>query len=394
MAVIKVPKEVSESSNFLGDHAEFGRPLFAQLVPYAVHVAASIYDQRRDRLVSTRIFDELESLNTKSHDTLRSLNLPGSLQTLEKPLGLPPSLISHAEEIRQADALTRLQRSFADTEKLRASGISIFTEGKEALHAEKGEEDRLRMKYGTDRWTRSDSKAAAEKLYTQVAEIEGYLESAASSDELVKSKYRECEYFLRIMAGPDREISDFVPSNRRVTISPKLGVEVTKLRACLNNLNSLESRRRKKIESIREKVKNDDINTAILAEAARLEREYLGTQITPANFEDFIENRLARYNPDIDAVKTEFTEQEGLLEQIEAANVTFLSAKKGDSSSTSREQALQKLENAFFKYKEIIINIESGRKFYNDFIKIVGLFRDECRRFGYSRRSEALKLES
>jgi programmed cell death 6-interacting protein len=105
MAIAKVPKEVSTPSEFIGE-GEFGPPLFAKLVPFAVHVAASIYEERRDRLVNTNIIDELEILTTKIHDTLSSLNLPGSLQALEKPLGLPPSLTSHAEEIRQAYALS------------------------------------------------------------------------------------------------------------------------------------------------------------------------------------------------------------------------------------------------------------------------------------------------
>jgi programmed cell death 6-interacting protein len=394
MAIARVPKEVSEPSSFLGDNAEFGRPLFAQLVPFAVHVAASIYEERRDRLINTRIIDELENLSTKIRDTLCSLSLPGSLQALEKPLGLPASLLSHAEEIRQADALTRLQRSFTDTEKLRGLDVSIFTEGKEALHAEKIEDDRLRVKYGTDRWARPGSKSAAEKLYAQVAEIDGYLKSAASSDELVRSKYRECEDMLRIMSSTDRDIGNFVPSGRRVTIPPKLEEEAGNLRACLNNLNRLESRRRRKIESIREKAKKDNISSAILAEAARLEREYPGTQIAPANFEDFFEDRLTRYNTDVEAVEAELTEQENLLERLQAANAAFMSARKGDSSSKEREQALQKLENAFFKYKEIVSNIEVGRKFYNDLSKIVGRFRDECKSFSYTRRSEAAQLES
>merc|ERR1711977_377376 len=115
MAIAKVPKEISEPASFIGDKGEFGPPLFAKLVPFAVHVAASIYEERRDRLVNTKIID-----------TLSSLNLPGSLQALEKPLGLPPTLTSHAEEIRQADALNRLQRSFSDTAKLKASDDAIF----------------------------------------------------------------------------------------------------------------------------------------------------------------------------------------------------------------------------------------------------------------------------
>jgi programmed cell death 6-interacting protein len=393
MAAPKIPKEVSEPQAFVGDHGDFGPPLFAKLVPFAVHLAASIYEERRDRLVNTNIIDELEILTTKIHDTLRSLNLPGSLQALEKPLGLPPSLTSHAEEIRQADAITRLQRSFSDTAKLKASDEAIFSEGKELLETEASENKRLLMKYGTDRWSRPSSKEAAAKLYNQVTEIDGYLKSAANSDELVINKFRECEDMLRVLSSSDRDIGNFVPSSRRVAIPPKLEGEVSRLRNSLNEVNRLESRRRRKIEAIREKAKKDDINVFILAETARLEREYPNQVIVPAHFEDFFEERLKLYDPDLSGLKSEAEEQERLTQLLESANSSFVAARKGDTSSREREQALQRLENAYFQYKEIVSNLEVGRKFYNDLAKIVGRFRDACKAFVYERRDEAVRLE-
>lgn len=394
MAVAKIPKEVSDPSAFIGDKGEFGPPLFAKLVPFAVHVAASIYEERRDRLVNTNIVEELEILTTRIHDTLRSLNLPGSLQALEKPLGLPPTLTSHAEEIRQADALNRLQRSFSDTAKLKASDDAIFAEGKELLQAEASENQRLMAKYGTDRWTRPDSASAAPKLYSQVDEISGYLNSAANSDQLVISKFRECEDMLRILSSTDRDIGNFVPSSRRVAIPPKLEGEVSKLRNSLNEVSRLESRRRRKIEAIRDKAKKDDIGSSILTEAARLEREYPNQVVVPAQFEDFFEQRLTKYDADLAAMKAEAEEQENLLSQLEQANASFVAARRGDGSSREREIALQKLENAYFKYKEIVSNLEVGRKFYNDLAKIVGRFRDAVKTFVYERREEAMRMES
>ena len=393
MALPKVPKEVSEPGSFIGDQGEFGPPLFAQLVPFAVHVAASIYEERRDRLVNTSIVDELEILTTKLHDSLASLNLPGSLQALEKPLGLPPTLTSHAEEIRQADALTRVQRSFSDTARLKSSDEAIFQEGRELLQSEAAENQRLLMKYGSDRWSRPDSKTAAAKLYAQVDEIDGYLKSAASSDELVISKFKECEDMLRILASSDRDIGNFVPSSRRVAIPPKLEGEVSRLRNCVNEFSRLESRRRRKIEALREKARKDDINSSILNEAARLERETPSQTIEAAHFEGFFEKRLARYDTDLEALKSEAEEQDRLTTKLQEANSSFLAARKGDTSSREREQALQKLENAYFKYKEIVSNLEVGRKFYNDLAKVVGRFKDGCKSFLYERREEAVRLE-
>lgn len=68
MANARVPKELSEATSMLGDRSELGHPLFAKLVPYSVHVAASIYADRRDRLINQNIIAELETLTAKIHE--------------------------------------------------------------------------------------------------------------------------------------------------------------------------------------------------------------------------------------------------------------------------------------------------------------------------------------
>ena len=65
MATAKRPLEIIDPSKSLGPSGSLGQPLFLRLVPYAVHVAANIYAEKRDRLINTKIIDELEGL---THD--------------------------------------------------------------------------------------------------------------------------------------------------------------------------------------------------------------------------------------------------------------------------------------------------------------------------------------
>ena len=395
MVAAKVPKEVSNSQDMLSEHGgELGKPLFAKLVPYSVHVAASIYADRRDRLVNNTIIAEFEALNQRIHETLASLNLPGSLQALEKPLGLPPGLASHAEEIRQANGVHRLHATIADTEKLKATNRNTYQEGVDLLRKEAGEDEAARRKYGTDRWNRQAAKDALPKLYKQVDDIDGYLKQAASSDRMVQERLRENENLIRLLGGTDRDLEDYVPSSRRAAVTAKVEREVNTLRASLNEVSRLESRRRKKTETLRSKAKDDDVNPDLLREAARLEREYPMQPVAASQFESLFDERLKKYDVDQQDLKREESEQDRLLQRVKEVNTSFQNAKKGDSSSTEREQALQKLENAFTSYKEIMRNLEVGRKFYNDLSAITTRFRDECRNFVYTRRTEAQNLES
>ncbi len=258
MVAAKPPEEVQDGISMLGEGLPFGRPLFAKLVPYAVHVAARIYVERRDRVVNQGIIAELDAMTARLRDLLSSLNLPGSLQALEKPLGLPSSLVFKAEELRQQDAMYRLKRSMDDTAKLKTNDKAIYVEGVELLKAEKVEDDSARAKYGTDRWSRQPSDAAGQKLWAQSAEVEGYLKSAASSDDLVHKKMRESERVLGVLTGTNRDLESYVPSSRRATLTPQIESEVGRLRTCLNEVSRLESRRKRKIEALREKARSDD----------------------------------------------------------------------------------------------------------------------------------------
>lgn len=399
MAVARVPPQIAKPFDFLGDRAEFGPALFSRLVPFSVHVAISIYEERRDRTVDQNIIQELETLNDNIHALFSSIGLPGSLQALEKPLGLPPSLVQHAEELRQSDAIGRLHQSFAGIDKLRAADLDIFTEGTSALAAENEEDQKLRRRFGTDRWTRPESQVDAQgaKLWGHAAEIEGYLASSASSDGVVRDKFAANEHLLRILCGSDSDLMGFVPSSSQRDTSPELKPSVTKLRSAYNEVLRLESRRRKRVETLRANARRDDIKPDILKEAARLERTYPSTAIVPAHFEVFFEKRLdALYEPELEALDKEAAEQDRLLKEVEQCNMEFESQKRryGDRGSREREQALQKLDGAYFKYKEIVNNLEVGRKFYNDLHKIVGQgFRDVVKGWVAQRRMEARALE-
>lgn len=398
MAVARVPAEIANPTEYLGDHADFGPPLFSKLVPYSVHVAVSIYEERRDRLVNQNIIQELEVLNDKLHGILSSLNLPGSLQALEKPLGLPGTLVQHAEEIRQADALSRIPRSFTDIDKLRSSNRAIFEEGKSLLATEEEEDQGLRMKYGTQRWGRPPSKEDTQgvKLWKQATDVEGYFASSTSSDAVVREKYFAVESTLSILVGSDRSLMDAIPQSRKTEVPETLKPALGRLRGAFNDIQRLESRRRRRAEALRDKAKADDIKPDIMKEAARLERTYPNTQIVPAHFEDFFEKRLdSMYEADLAQIEKEAAEQNKMLADVTRANRDFEAQKKtaGDRGNREREAALQTLDNAYYKYKEIVSNVEVGRKFYNDLSKIVGSFRDRCRDWVGERRKEARALE-
>lgn len=313
---------------------------------------------------------------------------------MEKPLGLPPTLVSHAEEMRQQGGLSALRRSIEDTAKVKTNDKGLYQEAVDLLATEKEEDDNSRMKYGTERWTRKPSEKAAEKIYTTANDINGYFASAQNSDNLVERKVKDSEAIFRVLTGTNRDLEHYVPSSRRAAIPPELEQQTVRLRGCLSEVGRLENRRRRRIQTLKDKARADDISQALVRETARLERESPMQVIQASQFEELFEEKLHLYDADKEMVAQEQHDQDQIAAQVREANRAFIKAQHGDASSKEREKALQDLENGYLKYKEILSNLEVGRKFYNDLAKHVGRFRDDSKAFVQQRRVEASQLEA
>lgn len=60
--------------------------------------------------------------------TLRSLNLPYSLEALERPIGLPPSFLKKAEEVRLEQGPERIESYLENVELLARRALAVLDE--------------------------------------------------------------------------------------------------------------------------------------------------------------------------------------------------------------------------------------------------------------------------
>lgn len=54
------------------------------------------------------------------------MHLPASLDALSQPIGLPPSLLTKAEQVRQEDGPNRLKKMFKDVKMLSDQGHTLI----------------------------------------------------------------------------------------------------------------------------------------------------------------------------------------------------------------------------------------------------------------------------
>ncbi|KAK9449031.1 BRO1-like domain-containing protein [Limtongia smithiae] len=393
------PNDVSDAMAALQTD-KYGEPLFAKLVPFAAHQAASIYDDRRDTLVTQLVIRKLDTLTVQLHDVLARLGLPGALQAIEQPVSLPPTLLAHAEEIRARGGFDAMRESVEDVRSLYYVASSICSNIAEALQAEQRDDDSLRQRYGTASWRRAPSTEAAAKLHSQATAFANTLAQAAASDEHVRAKFREHEAIFRLLSSSvPGELENALPAASVRKLEPGLETANAVLRERLNDISRFEYRRRKYIEDLRERAQKDEVAGLILAETTRLEHAVPLATIDPSQFEKLFTTRLAQlYDADKERVDAEHDEQADLLTELELANNDFRAAlahsNASDGAVSDRERALQQLEAGYVTYNELVANLDEGRTFYNDLTEIMAKCQDEVNDFVYSRNMEAHELQT
>lgn len=142
-----------------------------------------------------------DMVSRAAYSTLQSLNLPGSLQALEQPMGLPPSLLRKSDDVRLEGGLSRLHSMADNVSRIARTDASILIEARATLDQEAEEDAQVRASFSEQRWTRPGSEHAAADLRAQGEQYRQTLEAAAASDEIVRNKLEDWEDVIGVLAG-------------------------------------------------------------------------------------------------------------------------------------------------------------------------------------------------
>ncbi|KAF9581619.1 pH-response regulator protein palA/rim20 [Lunasporangiospora selenospora] len=323
-----------------------GVPLFSRLVPFAVHQAASVYTERKERIVKEDIGGKFDELTGICYSQMQALNLPGSLQALDQPIGLPPSLISHTTEIQAEGGLQGLHGMFETVTALSRQNASILDEIFEALQQEAEEDGALRRRF-QERWTRPTSATLTASFVEQGQRHRETLETARKSDQIVKSKLdglmNPWGRSLELLSSGRAEVERAVPSstNSPGASDPEI---VNDLKLLLEEVDQMIKARRIKLDEIKRMADEDDIGPALVDITNKLTANSSAVKIDPAHFEALFQEQLKKYDGYKRLVKEETATQEDLLEAIQ---------------------------------------------FHRDFEKILVRLRDNCRDYFFARKMEA-----
>ncbi|KAJ7593046.1 BRO1-like domain-containing protein [Mycena floridula] len=386
IAQLMVPPGLANPTSILGTNDV----ILGELLGWGAREAISIYNDRKNNLLEGKIIQEAKQQKALADSTLQHLNLPSSLEALERPMGLPPSLLKKAEEVRLENGPSKIEHALEDLQRLARQDLDILNEAMDILDGEASEDETIRR--DNTRLDRLPSHEANVEFIEKERRYRSILDQARASDDTIRQKWDEWERNITELTWDEADLEASVPSSVSRAASSS-GAETKKhsraLRVLLESLDTLERDRTQVVRRAQTLANADDIQPLILKAASGFERL---TTVEPVMFETVSDAELVKYDKFIVDLGVFGTKQAEILASIKSRNDMFLQSRRDDSTVKDREHALQSLDLSYHKYQEIIQNLQEGIKFYNDLAGIFIQFRDSCKNWRNERKQEIYSL--
>lgn len=371
--------------------------LFATLIPFSIIQVAQAFRERQDSFLVEHFHEPLQALNRMLSKFLAERDLPASIDTIQKPENLPDSIVKHSKEIISIGGTNIIQSSMVEIAKLANQCSDLVVACEERLKMEKYEDDLMREREGSARWTRAPSLSASSELSSRIKKMGSYLEQGHQSDILINDGYNSIKHLLEIYCGGHDSLTRHIPRSSHIKLDPAMGKIVADLRELLDEAHKLETNRQRFLSSLEIKSRDRNVLPLILSEFKQNPDRFQNAEsaLEAVQFEYIYERHIKLFNNDLKYVELLKELQVNIEKKIHSVNLSLTQARslQYDVSQQNRLDALQTFEEAYVQYLELVSNLNNGSRFYSDFLEKGSIVLKDTDDFLYSRREEARELE-
>lgn len=399
MAKAKVPEEIQNPIGYI-ENVKKQHVLFGFILPFAIYQASNSYQEKLVSYVEANIVAEADALSMQMANVLEELGLPGALEAVEKPEGLPTSLANHITEIQDRGGIDKVRATMDDIRKQSLESRHMLDESVQTLEYEEREDKMLRDQIGRARWTRSESRVSGKVLWDRITYFRDMLQQALEGDSTVHQDFRRVERVLEMMSAGPEHVEQMIPNSGYGNSNTNgfhsggyLEHVMQELKETLLRSRGIENRRRERAQAMLHKARTANLLGNIIDEYDNRVRSN-GKNIeviTASDFEDVYLNELRKF--DNKWLQDERRDLANRISQIQQLNEEFLAARESDDGLVERENAIQSMEVAYIKFKTILRNLDEARVFYNGIIQQLQEYMSQCKDFVYQRRVEGRELE-
>ncbi|BFZ56155.1 Rhophilin-2 [Savitreella phatthalungensis] len=366
--------------------------LFERLQPFVVRNVIDTYLDRRRRCILENEVKPLQHQLASLQSTLVKMGLPGKFMAIEQPDGLPASLCNHCDEFRRDGGLTALKRQSSQVQALMQANKGLLEQIDDVIDEENIEDQRLRAYYGSARWEREVSADFFSEQRGSLLRYRGLLDQAAASDQLVNDKLTAWMPQLEKLSLSVAELARMIPP-ARVTHDPRVVQCVEALKRLWLEWEAVQAERKAVLNEaicLSEQTSDDAFEAAALNRATVLQ-ENNADALTPKDFEHSMQEFLQPYNERAAQLCESQANDDNLLSRFEELEQNLQHALNStDAQDSPRGRALQELSQTWEKYQELRVNLDEGRKFYNDLHRALNRLGDEVQGLVEERMQEAI----
>eukprot|EP01104_Vermistella_antarctica_P017413 TRINITY_DN616_c1_g2_i1.p1 TRINITY_DN616_c1_g2~~TRINITY_DN616_c1_g2_i1.p1 ORF type:complete len:789 (-),score=198.80 TRINITY_DN616_c1_g2_i1:93-2459(-) len=343
---------------------------FAKLVPYTIHQASSVYNEKKAALMRTQS-DAIDDQNEVAKGMLNSMNLPGALQALEQPEGVPQHLQDKVKAVNAKGGVTRVLELQDTLAKLAMEDAAILQSALANLDREEEEDSQLRLQFGA-KWTRTPSHTLTHNIRQEASKYNSNIEHAQKSDSFVRKKFVDHQQFITKLSGSIHDAVSMLPSATPCKVD---GVVIDQMKNNLRAFDQTIAARNALKQELRDAVDKDDITTRLFGVASEDQDKFFVTE-------------MEKFQPIVQRIRDNFAEQERVLAVISSVNAKLVGTKTVDVGARQRENILQRFETAYKTFNELQENLTEGIDFYVNFQDLVAKFKEKCTDFVMARSAE------
>ena len=283
---------------------------------------------------------------------LQELGLPGALEAIETPTGIPDALILKAEQARQLGGPQGLRQTTTVIDQSRLDCEALFRQTQEVLTNESNLDNSLRTIFST-RWNRPPSHQLTESIRTQLAGLRVVLSQAEAADAKVKAELTLNESLIHKLVSPRIDLPE-APS------MDTLG-SFQEIRNLLDTLNTLISDRTSSLEV------------------------FLKTDTDLPLLQHFSQDELPLLT----------SKSHDILSQLRQSTPALHHTRQSHSAClVARQLALQDLDHAYQFFMQLRNHLDEGYSFYVNLITKMQTLHGEAEDFVMSRRLEGDELKA
>ncbi|GJJ08702.1 hypothetical protein Clacol_002921 [Clathrus columnatus] len=379
-----IPPGLSDPKSIVDE----GNVILAELSGWGVLKAIDIYNIKKNDWLQLEIFQPAKDLDVLAE--MQALNLPASLDALDKPIGLPPSLLGKAEEVRREDGMNYIPRLLEDLDRLSTRNRFALDKALDILDQEASEDEEMRAAFKGDVWTRPASYEANTHLTDAAKRYRDILENSENAGREFQDTWDLWSKNIEPLCWDIEDLERVVPSSTITTSSANGGSKSTQgharaLRSFLESLEDVVQSRTELVKRVHRVSNTDDVSSRFKQEESSLAR---WVEVRPEVFDQATEEELGKYDRYKEELEDNAGRQDQALNGIKEKNVLFLESRKEDPSVKARESALQALDLAYHKYRMLCKDLIEGIKFHNDLSTLIAELEDTCKVWVLERQKD------